>query len=79
MADGGFMLTLVQLNTPLATKEVVPGGVLYDEASYFDGYHFQHIADWLEMKRLRRIESRARASVQAPVMNTSIHGLLGEA
>lgn len=28
----------------------------YSEASYFGGYHFQHIADWLENERLRRIE-----------------------
>lgn len=29
--------------------------MLYGEASYFDGYHFAHIAEWLEHKRLERI------------------------
>lgn len=28
--------------------------MLYSEASYFDGYHFQHIADWKEHLRLTR-------------------------
>lgn len=32
----------------------------YSEASYFDGYHFQHIAAFMELKRLRDIERRAR-------------------
>lgn len=31
----------------------------YAEASYFDGYAFQHIADFLEMQRLRDIDRRA--------------------
>lgn len=30
----------------------------YSEASYFDGYHFQHIAAFMERKRLRDIERR---------------------
>lgn len=29
--------------------------MLYSEAAYFDGYHVQHIADWLEHKRIERI------------------------
>lgn len=33
-------------------------GVLYAEASYFDGYHFAHIAARDEHKRLQRIEKR---------------------
>lgn len=32
-----------------------PKGVLYSEASYFDGYHFQHIAAWEDHNRLERI------------------------
>lgn len=28
----------------------------YSEASYFDGYAFQHIADYLEHERLARIK-----------------------
>lgn len=28
----------------------------YDEASFFDGFHFAHIAAWLEHLRLRRID-----------------------
>lgn len=31
----------------------------YSEASYFDGYAFQHIADWQEAKRLARIRTQA--------------------
>lgn len=27
----------------------------YAEASFFDGFHFSHIADWLEHLRLKRI------------------------
>ncbi len=34
--------------------------VSYAEASYFDGYHFQHIAAWAEHHRLLRIEREAR-------------------
>lgn len=32
--------------------------MLYSEASYFDGYHFKHIADWQEKKRLERIKKK---------------------
>jgi hypothetical protein len=28
---------------------------MYAELSYFGGYHFQHIADWQEARRLERI------------------------
>lgn len=28
--------------------------MLYSEASYFDGYHFAHIAAWEEAKRISR-------------------------
>lgn len=31
----------------------------YSEASFFDGYHFQHIAAWEETKRLERIRTDA--------------------
>ncbi len=33
--------------------------VLYAEASYFDGYHFQHIAAYEEAKRLARKRAEA--------------------
>lgn len=38
----------------------------YAEASYFNGAHFQHIADWLEARRInrRRIESMQAAGVR---------------
>jgi len=36
----------------------------YAEASYFDGYAFQHIADWRERERLARIEKRSREAFQ---------------
>lgn len=31
----------------------------YSEMAYFEGYHFQHIADWLEQKRIERIRANA--------------------
>lgn len=33
----------------------------YSEASYFDGYHFQHIAAWMERVRLERIRREGAA------------------
>lgn len=33
---------------------------MYAELSYFDGYHFQHIAAFDEHKRLQRIRYEAR-------------------
>lgn len=32
----------------------------YAEASYFDGAHFQHIADYFEQKRLKAIDKAKR-------------------
>lgn len=37
-----------------------PVGIIYSEASYFDGYHFQHIAEWEEQRRLKRIRDNCR-------------------
>lgn len=37
-----------------AAQMRVPGGVLYSEASYFDGYHFAHIAAWEDAQRIAR-------------------------
>jgi hypothetical protein len=31
---------------------------MYAELSYFEGYHFQHIAAWQEGQRLARIRSQ---------------------
>lgn len=36
----------------------------YAEASYFDGYHFQHIAAYNEEQRLRRIRKESRAAAE---------------
>lgn len=36
-----------------------PVGQNYAEASFFDGYHFTHIAAWQEMRRLQGIEREA--------------------
>lgn len=33
--------------------------MLYAEVSYFEGYHFQHIADWYEQKRLTMLRNKA--------------------
>ena len=35
----------------------------YAEAAYFDGAHVQHIADWLEHKRLKRLRDDARRAL----------------
>lgn len=35
--------------------------MMYAEASYFDGYHFQHIAAYEDDRRLRAILKRERA------------------
>lgn len=32
---------------------------MYAELSYFEGYHFQHIADFEEHKRIARIRTTA--------------------
>lgn len=36
---------------------------MYAELSYFDGYHFQHVADWCEHLRVQRLRARARATI----------------
>lgn len=41
-----------------------PLSVAYSEAAYFDGFHVQHIADYLEQKRLARIDREARAAAR---------------
>lgn len=38
--------------------------MMYAEASYFDGYHFQHIAAYHEELRLRRIRKDAVKAVR---------------
>lgn len=38
--------------------------MIYAEASYFDGYHFQHIAAWQDHKRLERIRADARKCIE---------------
>lgn len=41
--------------------------MIYSEASYFDGYHFQHIAAWEDERKHRRIErAMARARTTRP-------------
>jgi hypothetical protein len=40
--------------TAKLTNPVCPSGVLYNEASYFDGFHFAHIAAYQEHLRLTR-------------------------
>lgn len=37
--------------------------MLYSEASYFDGYHFQHIAAYLDNQRIKRLDKQARECV----------------
>lgn len=35
--------------------------MIYSEASYFEGYHFAHIAEWQDFQRLERIRAKCRA------------------
>lgn len=44
---------------PPVAPTLAPLHCSYSEASYFDGYAFQHIADWQEAKRLARIRTEA--------------------
>lgn len=37
--------------------------VLYAEASYFDGYHFAHIAAWLEHIRVHKLDQRINKTI----------------
>lgn len=59
------MLTLVQ-SAPVFARVPAPCpvGQNYAEASYFDGYHYQHIAAWQEMRRLQGIRRRAGAMIE---------------
>jgi len=38
--------------------------MIYSEAAYFDGAHVAHIAAWVEVQRLARIEARNRAALR---------------
>lgn len=40
-------------------KPAAPVGSNYAEWSYFDGFHFAHIAAWQEAERLKRIRTTA--------------------
>lgn len=37
--------------------------MLYSEAAYFDGAHVQHIAEYYEQKRLKRIRDDSRRAL----------------
>lgn len=49
---------------PAAAPALAPLHCSYSEASYFDGYAFQHIAAWQEAKRLARINRACRDAIQ---------------
>lgn len=53
------MLQLVTSPAPAPVRAPCPVGQNYAEASYFDGYAYQHIAEWQEMRRLQGIRARA--------------------
>ena len=38
--------------------------ISYDEASYFDGYHFAHIAVYLDVKRLQHRINQSRRLIE---------------
>lgn len=48
---------------PPVAPTLAPLHCSYSEASYFDGYAFQHIADWQDAKRLARIAKQCRDSI----------------
>lgn len=41
--------------------------MMYAEASYFDGYHFAHIAAYEDAKRLKRITKAVEAASRGRV------------
>jgi len=41
----------------------------YAEASYFEGFHFQHIAAWLEQRRLQHQAQRARQGCLSGILS----------
>lgn len=43
---------------------------MYAELSYFDGAHFQHIADWQEHKRLKRLHEAALRAIRGHDRNS---------
>ncbi len=38
----------------------VPFALSYAEASYFEGFHYQHIAEWEDRKRIQRLKRYQR-------------------
>jgi hypothetical protein len=38
---------------------------MYAELSYFEGFHFQHIADWQEHQRLKCIKMQNIACIRS--------------
>lgn len=55
------------------TTPVAPVGQNYAEWSYFDGYHFQHIAERAEFLRLARIRRQAGAMIERRGRGRGIH------
>ena len=49
--------------------------MIYAEASYFDGYHFAHIAAWDEERRLARKRTEARKSIERRRGSRARHSL----
>lgn len=41
--------------------------MIYSEATYFQGYHFKHIADYHEHRRLQGIRRRNQSAISAMV------------
>lgn len=55
------------------TRPACPVGQNYAEASYFDGYHFQHIAAFQEECRLRRIRKQGARMIERRRNGRGIH------
>lgn len=49
----------------------------YGEASYFDGFHFAHIAAWEENRRMRRIARKLLADPRFAVISQQRRGARG--
>lgn len=39
--------------------------MIYAEAAYFDGNHCQHVADWVDFRRLQGLRRRALLAYRA--------------
>lgn len=56
--------TKSQTTVPIEAALMVPWAMSYSEASYFEGFHYQHIADWEDFKRTKMLNARSARIVR---------------